>query len=391
LSPEFFDSGWANFEWTDQVALDPTNATGRIIPLFFREVSIDGKRRIEFPAPFTTLNRIDFRRTDDFEAQFSELIRVLRGWPKERGTTSAPTVMQPPMSQLSSGAHAYAFPSATPELLISNLLTLEGIPSNIWSGETTVRKPSEIWEKVQTKDGFILRDKRLFTFANITDELCPLRVGVDSTTIGKPEDTSAWIDDVDKRRNLIALLNDCVKQHARERRIGKDEKGRFYFWPVLDRSDGAEDSPTPQTRYYQLPGDAKLRAVAAKKISPTDNSIFWVHYAARVKVELLGSTFFLRIEPTYIFTKDGRQPLDGKSVGRLSIQWSGKQQNPDVLRAVLFWSHVLSDGRPQIRIPVGGGFLTGVNCACDSADFLRYRGRLHPCQCISTGIRCHTG
>ena len=60
LSPEFFDSGWANFEWTDQVALDPTNATGRVIPLFLREVLIDGKRRIEFPAPFTTLNRIDF-------------------------------------------------------------------------------------------------------------------------------------------------------------------------------------------------------------------------------------------------------------------------------------------------------------------------------------------
>ena len=127
---------------------------------------------------------------------------------------------------------------------------------------------------------------------------------MDPISIGKPEDTSAWIDDSDKRRNLIALLNDCVKQHARERRIGKDEKGRFYFWPVLDRSDSPEDSPAPQTRYYQLPGDAKLRAVAAKKISSTDNSILWVHYAARIRVELLGRTFFLRVEPTYIFTRE---------------------------------------------------------------------------------------
>lgn len=358
LSPEFFDSGWANFEWTDQVALDPTNAAGRIIPLLLREVSKNGNRRIEFPAPFTTLNRIDFRRGEDFEAQFAELIRILRGSPKERGAAGAPTLMQPPASQLSSAAHAYAFPSAVPELLVSNLLKLEGIPSVIWSGETTARKPSEIWGNIQTSDGFILREKRLYTFANLTDELCPLRNGVDAASIGKPEDSSAWLGNADKRRYLIALLNDCVKQHARERRIGKDEKGRFYFWPLLDRGDASEDAPTPQTRYYELPGDTKLRAVAAKKINPADNSTFWVHYAARIKVELFNTTFFLCLEPTYIFTRDGREPLDGKSAGRLSIQWSGKQQNPDVLRAILFWSHVLSDGRPQIRIAVGSGRLT---------------------------------
>ena len=358
LSPEFFESGWANFEWTDQVALDPTNAAGRIIPLFLREVSKDEKRRIEFPAPFTTLNRLDFRRNENFEAQFGELIRILRGWPKPRGTVGTPTVMQPAASQLSSAAHAYAFPSATPELVVSNLLKLEGIPTIIWSAETDARKPSEIWEKIQTNDGFILRDKRLCTFANLTDELCPLRDVVDHASIGNPHDSSLWLEDSDKRRNLIALLNECVKQHARERWIGKDEKGRFYFRPVVDKMGTSETPAKPRTRYLKLPGDKKLRAVAAKKSNPVDNSSFWVHYAARIKVELFNPKFFLRIEPTYIFTRDGREPLDGKSVGRLSIRWSGKQQNPDVLRAVVFWSRVLSDGHPQIRIPVGSGYLT---------------------------------
>jgi len=360
LSPEFFESGWANFEWTDQVALDPTNAAGRIIPLLLREVSKDEKRRIEFPAPFTTLNRLDFRRDEDFETQFGELIRILRGLPKPRGTPGAPTVMQHAASQLSSAAHAYAFPSATPELVVSNLLKLEGVPSMIWSAETDARKPSEIWEKIQTNDGFILRDKRLYTFANLTDELCPLRNVVDAASIGNPQDSSLWLDDSDKRRNLIALLNDCVKQHARDRRIGKDEKGRFYFWPDIDKVGTSETPAEPRTRYYRLPGDKKLRAVAAKKNNPVDNSTFWVHYAARIKIELHTPKFFLRIEPTYIFTRDGREPLDGKSIGRLSIRWSGKQQNPDVLRAVLFWSHVLSDGHPQIRIAVGSGYLTGL-------------------------------
>jgi hypothetical protein len=243
-------------------------------------------------------------------------------------------------------------------LLVSNLLSLSGIPEFVWSGETIARKPSDIWEQVRTTDAFILRDKRLYTFANLADELCPLHRVIDPSTVGKPAKTSDWIANDDWRRNLMALLNECLKQHARERFIGKDEKGRFYFWPSQDRSQERTAPPVRYTRMHRLPGETRPRAVAAKKLNPTDQSVFWVHYAARVRVEMLGAAFFLRIEPTYIFTKDGREPLDGKSVGRLSIQWSGKQQNPDVLRAVLFWSRVLSDGQPTIRIAAGGQHIT---------------------------------
>jgi TIR domain len=161
MSPEFFSSDWTNLEWTDQVALDPRNATGRILPLFRRDVSVDEKERIAIPAPFTVLNRLDFREGRDSEAAFRELIRILRGLPKQRGAVGPPTISIPKASQTSASAHEYAFASATPELLVANLLTLDGVPDVVWSGDTDAREPTEVIAKAPTKEAFILEDKRL--------------------------------------------------------------------------------------------------------------------------------------------------------------------------------------------------------------------------------------
>jgi hypothetical protein len=92
--------------------------------------------------------------------------------------------------------------------------------------------------------------------------------------------------------------------------------------------------------------------VAAKKMHK-DGGFFWVHYAARIRFVLHGERFYLRVEPTFFFTQDGYAPLDGKSMGRLSIQWGGKQRNVDILRTFIFWTKVLSRDSREIRIGAG--------------------------------------
>ena len=352
MSPEFFSSDWTNLEWTDQVALDPRNATGRILPFFRREVSVDQKQRIVIPAPFNILNRLDFREGRDFEAAFRELIRILRGLPKERGASGPPTVSIPKASQTSAAAHEYAFASATPEILVANLLALDGVPDVVWSGDTDTRDPAEVVAKVSTKEEFILEDKRLHSFAHWGDPLCSLHAALKAGSTVTSTKRTEWLVDDNRRRSFVRLLNRCVCQHAFEHHLSRDEKGRFYFRPVY----GGEET-APQTRNHQFPDEPKPRAVAARKINPKDNSIFWVHYAAKLRVEMLGERFFLRIEPAFIFTHDGREAIGGKNAGKLAIQWTGQQRNPDVLRTVLFWARYLADGRSQIRIPAGGGYL----------------------------------
>lgn len=353
LSPEFFSSGWTNFEWTDQVAVDPMNLQNKIIPLFRRDVTKNGRERISFPAPFNVLNRIDFREGQDYDASFSELIRILQGRPKARGSVGSPTVLRPHANLSARPAPDNSIPASIAELLIGNLLKIEKLPERIWSGSTSAREPKDVYDSVETREAFVLSDKRIYAFCDLADRNCSLNpVVLDAKDINS-EPLTSWLNDDIKRVSLVRLLNQCVKQYAYKLFIRKDEKGRYYFLPDYIYSADGNEERTAVSRFLQLPGETKPRAVAALKTNPIDQRPFWVHYAARLRIEILGSDFFLRIEPTYIFTKDGRTPLDGKSVGRLSIQWTGKQQNIDVLHALLFWARALAEGRSEIRIPSG--------------------------------------
>ena len=84
LSPEFLDSGWANQEWTHWFMDDPR--ARNLLPLLYRSVSLDGKRRIELPMPFKTSKHFDFRENKHFESEFGKLLRRVRGQLPLRGS-----------------------------------------------------------------------------------------------------------------------------------------------------------------------------------------------------------------------------------------------------------------------------------------------------------------
>lgn len=342
MSPEFFGSGWTNFEWTHVVSQDPTNTKRRIIPMFLRDVSKDNRQRIELPAPFNVLKFLDFREKKAFETYYLRLIRRLRGLPPERGGPRAPLASVTP-SAVEEVDVSRAEPDHVKEVLLSNLLPVREAPHQIWNGQTTLTDPAEVSRIVPNADCFILRGGRLYTFAQLTDDLCPLRQAIDTSSPIMQESISDWLDDRDKGGWLIALLNQLLEEFLASRRIQREAKGRYFFLPTEDGKDRSE----------AISGD-EPRKVAAHK--PTSDGLgFWVHHAARMKFTRLGKQIFLQLEPTYLFTTDGHQPLAGKSMGRMVIMWSGRQQNVDVLRNFVFWMRFLADGQKEIHIPAGTG------------------------------------
>ncbi|HEX3150418.1 MAG TPA: TIR domain-containing protein [Gemmataceae bacterium] len=96
ISPELLHGAWSTLEWSHIVSDDPVNNQNRLIPIFHRERSLDGVSTCELPAPFRSLNWIDFRSDADFDHSFRRLIRRIRGQPPERGTTRQP--LAPPKS-----------------------------------------------------------------------------------------------------------------------------------------------------------------------------------------------------------------------------------------------------------------------------------------------------
>ncbi len=343
MSPEFFGSGWTNFEWTHVVSQDPKNTQRRIIPILLRDTTLDGKHRIEFPAPFNVLKYLDFREKKAFTTYYLRLIRRVRGLPPERGGTRTPLAMSS-NSATDELDTTRAEPDRISELLLSNLFPLKEIPQYVWSAKTDLKDVSEVQKTAPDSDCFILRSGRVYTFAQLTDDLCPLRRAITIDSIQR-EQTSDWLGDKDKASWFMNLINKVLEGYLASRRIARESKGRFFFLPTVQG----------QTRTEATAGD-EPRQVAAKKPS-ADGASFWVHHAARLKFFRMGHKMFLQLEPTYLFTSNGEQPLAGQTMGRMVIMWGGRQQNVDVLRNFVFWARYLADGNREIRIKAGAGNL----------------------------------
>jgi hypothetical protein len=343
LSPEFLKADWPRFEWKHIVANDPNNTKGTLIPIYLRDVTKDGNERIQICAPFRDLRHIDFRKQIDFRRSFVELVRRIRNQPAERGrklaplasiTSVLPTPLQPEVAWL---------PDRVQEVLISNLLLVKELPARIWGAETDHREKKDVWAAAKHAEYFILRDKRLYTFADLNSPTINLRAAVKTSTIAA-ESRHDWFIHTDKRLWLMSLLNTCLAAHLKSLNIRSDGKGRFLFMPDKDGQD----------RRWPILGRAKGPTVAAKKTGKDGVSSFWVHHGAVLSFKRIGSNLFISVEPHYLFTIDGAISMEGKSAGKLATIWSGKQQNPDILRNILFWGNVLAKNAGEIRIPTSG-------------------------------------
>jgi hypothetical protein len=345
ISPEMLTAPWPTLEWTHIVADDPINRKGRIIPIFYRDYSAATGAFAELPAPFKALNWLDFRRPQEFRKSYSKLVRKIRNQPPSRGqrrrplaSSGGPVQLHNPLEEMA------AAPDKVIEFILSNLLPVEDSPTTIWSAPTSAREPKDVWSVVPSASPFILEDKKLFTFADLSNETEPLRASIDETHIVS-DPVGRWKDDPIKWRWAIQLLNKCLKGHFVGLPIRRDSKGRYFFLP----KEGA-------ARIWKNGSDPE-RTVADKKTTSV-GTIFWVHHSAKLAFQALGDSMFICVEPNYVFTSNGKDSLEGKSVGPLSIKWGGKERNAAILRHVMFWARTLTKQTAKIEIATGSTPIT---------------------------------
>lgn len=341
ISPEMLAGPWPGLEWTHVVSDDPTNLKGRIIPLFLRDYSEALKQQAELPAPFKSLNWIEFRRPANFKTSYLKLIRKLRDELPARGRKLRPLA---PNRGHATPLHApseetAASPDRVPDVLLGNLLPVQDFPKTVWFAPTDARVPEDVRRSVDKSAQFILEDKQLLTFADLSRGDEPLRAAIDDTRVSS-RPVAAWKDDAVRWRWIVSLLNRCLRSHFFGLPVKRDDKGRYFFRP----KDGA-------ARVWRNGNDPE-RTVADRKETPA-GEVFWVHHGARLAFQTLGDLLTLCIEPCYVFTSDGSQPLEGKPVGPLSIKWGGKERNASILRHIVFWGRTLARGSPRIEISTG--------------------------------------
>jgi len=342
MSPEFFGSDWTTFEWTDLIARDPANTSGRLLPLRLRDMSIDGRTRVRFPAPFNALHHFDFRSEGRFETEFQDLLRRIRKQPLPRGR-ALPARYSSSSTIPSANSHAIEAAERVQEILLSNLFPLSVAAPPLFTAAATVATVADI----PNDPGFealtlMIWDGKVVTFADLEDPSCLLNRIIDPHTIKRIE-FQQCLGDRELENMWLAVANKIVATALRKKGIGPDEKGRFYFLP----------DPKQEVRTVQI-GSAKPREVAAKKKHHSSGEVFWVHYSANIRFRVIGKTPFLRILPSYGFTRDGIVALHHKQALRYRVIWGGRQDSATVLRQLLFWLRFLAEGHEDWTLETGG-------------------------------------
>jgi hypothetical protein len=156
------------------------------------------------------------------------------------------------------------------------------------------------------------------------------------------EATSTWIDNPDKNRLLVQLLN-------REFHHFAVSKGMAYFHQnkkIYYSTDSESRTIGWRSRY----GKSK-RTVAAKMFAEQLDRYVYRHAAFFSNfIQLEKGEFFLKILPTFVITEDGFNVIKGQKEGTIITRLSYNKYNSDFLNTILFWIYQLRDAEKDIVI-----------------------------------------
>jgi hypothetical protein len=351
VSEAMLAAEWPTMERTIAVWSDPSGRQGRVLPLLLENV--------DMPASLRIRNWIDFRNPTRFEESFLELVGRLKNEAPRRGRGG----LQPLIAPTSYAAAPVVITAsnaadAVTEQLVSNLLPVSELPTVVQTASTSMRKKEEIRKFTENQTApFILREGALFTFSDLHDIDNPLQKAIDINTL-RDEPFAPWFADDDQRRWAVELLNLCFKQHCRDRYLIFDKKGqRFFFRPYLKVGNGEK------TIKWRIGGTNYPRKVTSRhyaylknaKGEMTKQEFGWRHQALRASFMYLPNGLFLKLNPTFMLTKeDGKTARGGNRVGPILSQWLNQERNGQILRSLRFWSLVLTRGnKHHLRIKTG--------------------------------------
>ena len=203
-------------------------------------------------------------------------------------------------------ANVLADPLRKMEAVMSNLLPVLRFPALIYAAGSRYKRFASIQRKARKAEtrllrGWFLKKNRIFSFR-------PLDVGLWPTIIkGKIETIAAkdWAHsaDPDVQRDFVRLLNEGLASYLGGRGLWhlKLPHGQslYYFAP-------AENGIERRAKWGERGAErAVVQAIHAKK--DPDRILCYRHTALIPHFECYGDTWYLAIEPTYHFTRDGEQ------------------------------------------------------------------------------------
>lgn len=269
-------------------------------------------------------------------------------------------------------------PEEIHETIYSNLFEVTKLPDNVYLGKAkykTFQESLEAVKKAHASDPhFSLKYRtygnQIVTFANLNNSANFHRELVYPETIVQ-ESVDEWLEDEDKEKIIIALLNKEVTDKARRQGMRFDKDSRRLYYPMFhDKKERKEEWPS---RYK---GVIK-KQVAKKKWYDKLKRTVYLHAAIRTGIMRIDDMFYLRLNLTMIVTEDGKTPMIGMKEGAIITGESYRIYNKGQLNLLLFWINKLGDGENITVIkdfeisnePVQISMETGISWDIPTSDF----------------------
>jgi hypothetical protein len=365
LTPEYFDSasGWTDAEWFAALHDDPAGRRHRVVPILLKDCPY-------IPPLLRHLNMVDLRGRDP-EREYERLVSLLRGDMQRLRRTSGQEIQADGrLSSATLAAEKSAIASAPDELresLLCNLLPMMKLPRDLWIAPIkrslargrglAPSYPSKtelkaIIQGERSRRGAkpfspaFRRDRDLIiTFHRLDGEGSPLSPIIEASG-ARCERVLDRCSDPDQRRLITNLLNMALQRRLFRAGLTYDSEKERYFFGCQD--DGSE-------RKIKWRKRGRPRTVA-KQLLDSEGEVFrWRHAAVRLRVLYLGDRWFVKVQPTVVFTRDGgsHSILRGSVVGPLATKWLARERNLHLAYHTHFWAHVLGDGTTPIRARAG--------------------------------------
>jgi Domain of unknown function (DUF4365) len=226
------------------------------------------------------------------------------------------------------------------ELLHSNLLPVVGFADTMYVAETEYRIPGQVWSEFKRRDvrtgrEWFLKDGRIFSFQPLDEH--PFSEICEQGTVER-FNTDEWArsDSIDRRRDFVRLLNQCLS--SKLFRIGvkfDDQRAHYYFRATENLSTRKEPYSSLSNRHVHR----EVFRGYASLVTP-ERIAYYRHSAFEGQFLTFDGSWFLQITPTYRFTWDGYH-IDGSADVRLA-GIKRLERNGAVLGQLVMWAALLS-------------------------------------------------
>ncbi|MFD1145402.1 ATP-binding protein [Larkinella insperata] len=218
-----------------------------------------------------------------------------------------------------------------------NILELIDFPQIVYSATTEYWNGKGVWEATQSAwlPSFCLRSGRLWSFSNLNDRHNPLSKAIENGT-QEVMKTTDFIS-IEDGRWFVDLMNRNLYQHFKSIGLICDEKRRRAYFPAI------KDSDQPRVYRYQARTKKATRTVVKPHIGSKGGIIYWEHQSFNFRLERLGDTWGLFINPGYAFTTGGWKYLvSPERANILSTKRASRDYNQTVHNSTYFWVQVLA-------------------------------------------------